>query len=78
MPLGAFQSVESEEQLAAAAEAFGFPLMLKSRRMAYDGKGNAVAKTAADVAGGGGEARRVRRGACTCETVGPVSSASSR
>lgn len=49
VPLGAFQSVESEEQLAAVAQEFGFPLMLKSRRMAYDGKGNAVAKTAADV-----------------------------
>ena len=30
--------------------ALGFPLMIKSRRMAYDGKGNAVAKTAEDVA----------------------------
>ena len=49
VPLGEFQSVESEEQLAAAAKTFGFPLMLKSRRMAYDGKGNAVAKTEADV-----------------------------
>ena len=49
VPLGAFQSVENEEQLAAVAQEFGFPLMLKSRRMAYDGKGNAVAKTAADV-----------------------------
>ena len=49
VPLGPFQSVESEEQLAAAAKAFGFPLMLKSRRMAYDGKGNAVARTEADV-----------------------------
>ena len=49
VPLGAFQSVENEEQLAEVAQEFGFPLMLKSRRMAYDGKGNAVAKTAADV-----------------------------
>ena len=49
VPLGEFQSVESEEQLAAAAKTFGFPLMLKSRRMAYDGKGNAVARTEADV-----------------------------
>ena len=28
---------------------FGYPLMLKSRKMAYDGKGNAVAKTESDV-----------------------------
>ena len=28
---------------------FGYPLMLKSRKMAYDGKGNAVAKTESDI-----------------------------
>lgn len=28
---------------------FGYPLMLKAKTMAYDGKGNAVAKTEADV-----------------------------
>lgn len=36
-------------QVSAAAADFGFPLMLKARRNAYDGRGNAVAKTAADV-----------------------------
>jgi phosphoribosylaminoimidazole carboxylase len=50
VPLGEFRSIADDAELAAAADAFGFPLMIKSRRMAYDGKGNAVAKTAADVA----------------------------
>ena len=50
VPLGDFQSVADQAELDAAAEKFGFPLMIKSRRMAYDGKGNAVAKTSADVA----------------------------
>lgn len=36
-------------QVQAAARDFGFPLMLKARRLAYDGRGNAVAKTAADI-----------------------------
>ena len=49
VPLGDFASVAGEDELKAVAEKFGFPLMIKSRRMAYDGKGNAVAKTAADL-----------------------------
>ncbi|KAL7584508.1 hypothetical protein Lser_V15G44407 [Lactuca serriola] len=28
-----------------AGEQFGYPLMVKSRRLAYDGRGNAVAKS---------------------------------
>jgi len=32
VPLGAFAEVSSEEQLQAAAQKFGFPLMLKTRR----------------------------------------------
>jgi phosphoribosylaminoimidazole carboxylase len=49
VPLGGFAKVDDADELAAVAAEFGFPLMIKSRRMAYDGKGNAVAKTAADV-----------------------------
>lgn len=49
VPLGDFKSVADEAELQAVADDFGFPLMIKSRRMAYDGKGNAVAKTAGDL-----------------------------
>lgn len=28
-----------------AADLFGYPLMIKSKRLAYDGRGNAVAKS---------------------------------
>jgi phosphoribosylaminoimidazole carboxylase len=49
VPLGEFASVADEKELERCAADFGFPLMLKSRRNAYDGKGNAVAKTAADL-----------------------------
>ena len=44
-----FVPTPTVESVRAAGEAFGYPLMLKSRRFAYDGKGNAVAQTAADV-----------------------------
>jgi phosphoribosylaminoimidazole carboxylase len=39
VPLGDFVAVDDDLQLAAAVADFGFPLMLKSRRMAYDGGG---------------------------------------
>ena len=44
-----FMDVPDEAQLQNAVNAFGFPLMLKSKRLAYDGRGNAVAKTANDL-----------------------------
>ena len=49
VPLGDYRSVTTQAELEACANDFGFPIMLKSRRLAYDGKGNAVAKTAADL-----------------------------
>ena len=49
VPLGDFASVADDAELSAVAADYGFPLMIKSRRMAYDGKGNAVAKTPADL-----------------------------
>ncbi len=42
MPLGDFAGVSNAAELAAVAAAFGFPLMVKSRKLAYDGKGNAA------------------------------------
>lgn len=44
--MGDFTEVSSAEQAQRAGETFGYPLMLKSRRFAYDGKGNAVVQSA--------------------------------
>ena len=49
LPVGDFREVRSEADILSAALVFGFPLMLKSKRMAYDGKGNCVVRSAADV-----------------------------
>ncbi|KAA0176646.1 hypothetical protein FNF27_01927 [Cafeteria roenbergensis] len=47
--LGEFREVSSEADIAAAGVEWGWPLMLKARRMAYDGKGNAVVPSAEQV-----------------------------
>ncbi len=49
IPLPAWQAVDSEAALDEAADAIGFPLVLKTRRWGYDGKGQAVLRTAADL-----------------------------
>ena len=49
VPLGPYADCPDAEALERAANEFGFPLMLKSKRLAYDGRGNAVAKTADDL-----------------------------
>jgi phosphoribosylaminoimidazole carboxylase len=47
VPLGEFRSVSAGEDVLALAEEWGgFPVMLKSRLGAYDGKGNAVVRSA--------------------------------
>jgi phosphoribosylaminoimidazole carboxylase len=38
------QAVVTEADVLAAGERWGYPLMLKTRRLAYDGRGNAVVK----------------------------------
>jgi phosphoribosylaminoimidazole carboxylase len=40
-----FMKIDSEEDAEEAGKVFGYPLMLKSRRDAYDGRGNAVAQS---------------------------------
>lgn len=40
-----FMKIDSLESAEEAGRLFGYPLMLKSRRLAYDGRGNAVAKS---------------------------------
>ncbi len=46
-----FAAVSSEAELMAAIESVGLPAVLKSRRMGYDGRGQAVLRTMADVEG---------------------------
>lgn len=46
VPLSDFLDLPDQAALEGAAKEFGFPLMLKAKRNAYDGRGNAVAKTA--------------------------------
>ncbi|CAE7723260.1 ade6 [Symbiodinium sp. CCMP2592] len=46
VPLPDFEKVESEADLHSIGERFGYPMMLKSRYGAYDGKGNAVVPNA--------------------------------
>ncbi|KAJ1657700.1 phosphoribosylaminoimidazole carboxylase ade2 [Dispira simplex] len=49
VPLPAFQEVTTMSALKEAAKQFGYPLMLKAKKLAYDGRGNAVIKTEADI-----------------------------
>jgi len=49
IPLPAFQRVDSKADLETAAETIGLPLVLKTRRFGYDGKGQFVVRTAADI-----------------------------
>ena len=51
VPLAAFCALRSERDVADAAARFGFPLVVKSRRLAYDGRGNATARTAEELPG---------------------------
>jgi 5-(carboxyamino)imidazole ribonucleotide synthase len=44
----AFAAVDSREDLARAVEAIGLPAVLKTRRLGYDGKGQAVLRTQHD------------------------------
>ena len=46
VPVGDFLEVSNAQQAQHAGGTFGYPLMLKSRRFAYDGKGNAVVQSA--------------------------------
>jgi 5-(carboxyamino)imidazole ribonucleotide synthase len=49
LPLPRFRGVTSEADVVAAGSDFGWPLLLKARRNAYDGKGNATVRSAAGV-----------------------------
>ncbi|WCJ24598.1 phosphoribosylaminoimidazole carboxylase putative / AIR carboxylase putative [Euphorbia peplus] len=45
IPLPEFLQIDDLESAKRAGGLFGYPLMIKSRRLAYDGRGNAVAKS---------------------------------
>lgn len=49
LPVPDFTRVESEKDIMKAATYLGYPLVLKSRFHAYDGRGNAVIKSAKDI-----------------------------
>lgn len=49
IPVAEYRETKDAEAVKQAAKDFGYPLMLKSKTMAYDGKGNYVVKTEADV-----------------------------
>ncbi|PQP93276.1 phosphoribosylaminoimidazole carboxylase chloroplastic isoform X1 [Prunus yedoensis var. nudiflora] len=45
IPLPEFMQIDDLEGAKRAGDLFGYPLMIKSKRLAYDGRGNAVAKS---------------------------------
>jgi 5-(carboxyamino)imidazole ribonucleotide synthase len=47
-----FGAVNSPAEIISAAKGFGWPLLLKTRRNGYDGKGNFALKAEADIAAG--------------------------
>ncbi|TVU22747.1 hypothetical protein EJB05_32464 [Eragrostis curvula] len=49
IPLPDFVEVETLHSIEEAGEIFGYPLMVKSKRLAYDGRGNAVARSKEDL-----------------------------
>jgi 5-(carboxyamino)imidazole ribonucleotide synthase len=51
IPVQAHEAVSSEQELAAACGRVGFPGVLKTRRLGYDGKGQAVVRDPRDVPG---------------------------
>lgn len=52
LPVARFVPVESAADIARAGKRFGYPLLLKARFDAYDGRGNAVIRSAADIPDG--------------------------
>ncbi|TYI57577.1 hypothetical protein E1A91_D11G291200v1 [Gossypium mustelinum] len=67
IPLPEFMEINNLEETKRAGEVYGYPLMIKSKRLAYDGRGNAVAKSegelssAIDVLGGFGRGLYVEK-----------------
>ena len=51
LPVPRFRAVEDPQAVARVAQEFGLPLLLKARRNAYDGKGNATVRTLDEIGG---------------------------
>ena len=49
IPISEFIEIIDEESLIRAGKVYGYPLMLKSKTMAYDGRGNKVVKSESEV-----------------------------
>lgn len=49
IPVAASVVVEGAEEICAAAKKFGYPLLLKSRRDAFDGRGNALVQEEGEI-----------------------------
>jgi 5-(carboxyamino)imidazole ribonucleotide synthase len=49
IPLPGYRPIDSREDLAAAVETLGLPLVVKTRRFGYDGKGQFVVREAGDI-----------------------------
>jgi 5-(carboxyamino)imidazole ribonucleotide synthase len=50
LPVPRFRAVETPRDVLAAAEDYGWPLLLKARRDAYDGKGNTTLRNQGELA----------------------------
>ncbi|HUC19985.1 MAG TPA: 5-(carboxyamino)imidazole ribonucleotide synthase, partial [Candidatus Polarisedimenticolaceae bacterium] len=50
LPVAEFMDVETNEDIARAGEMFGYPLVLKARFDAYDGRGNVIIKSSDEIA----------------------------
>jgi 5-(carboxyamino)imidazole ribonucleotide synthase len=49
IPVAAYAAVDSEDDLRKAIELIGLPMVLKTRRLGYDGKGQALLREESDV-----------------------------
>lgn len=59
IPTAEFAAIDNLEQLRQAMTTIGYPTILKSRRMGYDGKGQVLLKSSADLSDGWQQMRDV-------------------
>jgi 5-(carboxyamino)imidazole ribonucleotide synthase len=52
LPVATFRAVQTMEEVQAAGASLGWPLLLKTRRNGYDGKGNVTLRSAAEAPAG--------------------------
>ncbi len=49
IPLPGYHAVDAPEDIAAAGDALGLPIVIKTRRLGYDGKGQFLVRTPTDI-----------------------------